>query len=206
LLLHHHPFNYPFPTIGREISLLEEGSELVDIAGNSGFHIVCHGHRHHPRAKNVLENGWKNPITFVCSGSFSVNAQHRGNGDIPNCFHIIELLDVTEKFVTLKNFEYRPSEGWKEFSSFSNETPLDANMFFCKPYDAKTRKEILDQLIDKSELESNFELPEWDVLPVELKTLPYHSLNKLINEKSSEGYYIYGEYPKRVAVWRDKIE
>ena len=75
-MLHHHPFNYPYPTLGRDISLLDEGAELLDISGKAGINLICHGHRHHPKAHNEQRDDWKNAITFICAGSFSVNAAH----------------------------------------------------------------------------------------------------------------------------------
>ncbi len=127
VLMHHHPIQYPFPTLGLDISMIEEGSELVDIAGKNGINLILHGHRHHPRAKTIMHDGWKNPITFICAGSLSVNAQHRNNGDIPNAMHILELEEAPDKF-KLYNYQYSSAEGWIPFKKYCPETPMDANM------------------------------------------------------------------------------
>ena len=82
VLIHHHPMQYSFPTPTHDVSMIEEGSELVEIAAQNGINLIMHGHRHHPRALTRLENGWKSPITFICAGSLSVNAKHRAFGEI----------------------------------------------------------------------------------------------------------------------------
>ncbi len=81
--MHHHPFNYPFPTISEDISQIKEGVEFIELAEKNGVDFVIHGHRHHPKVKTVLPEGYA-PITYFCAGSPSVNAEHRSNGEIPN--------------------------------------------------------------------------------------------------------------------------
>jgi len=130
VLLHHHPFNYPYPHLGRDISTLAEGSELYEICGQSGVNLVLHGHRHHPKAKTVSENGWKNPVTYVCAGSLSVNATYRLQGAIPNTFHIIECNGQEQ--IALRNYEYSFTEGWIITQKFRDEVPLDGNMLLGK--------------------------------------------------------------------------
>lgn len=131
VLLHHHPFSYPFLLPGRDISTLEEGSELCQICGESGIDLVLHGHRHHPKAKTVSENGWDNPVTYICAGSLSVNATHRLDGLIPNTFHIVEY-DSRERII-LKNYEYSHTDGWTPTKTNRPEVPLEGNMLLGKP-------------------------------------------------------------------------
>jgi len=201
LLLHHHPQNYPNMNPFHDTSFLEEGSEIIQIAGESGFNIICHGHRHHPKAINNNSNDWLNPITFICAGSCSVNASKRHNGEIPNCFHIIELING-EKIVKLKNYEYSSSEGWKVLTNNRPEAPLDGVMFFCKTYSSQDREKELKKLIDEKNNREGYELPEWSNLPIELKTLNYHNLNYLIRNVYNERFVVYGDYPKKVALIR----
>jgi predicted phosphodiesterase len=130
VLLHHHPYNYPFPLIGRDASTLEEGSELYEICGKSGIDLVIHGHRHHPKAKTVNENGWIKPVTYVCAGSLSVNASHRLQGNIPNTFHIVEF-ENREK-ITMKNYEYSFTDGWMPIKGYREEVPLEETMLLGK--------------------------------------------------------------------------
>jgi len=131
VLLHHHPFNYPYPNLGRDVSTLEEGSELHEICGQFGVNLVLHGHRHHPKAKTASETGWKNPVTYICAGSLSVNATHRLQGAIPNTFHIIECKGREQ--IVLKNYEYSVTDGWIITQKFRKEVPLDGNMLLGKP-------------------------------------------------------------------------
>ena len=66
LVLHHHPFNYPYPTAVEDISCLTEGAELVDLIGQSKIDIVCHGHRHHAKLHTAWQTGWVYPKQFFC--------------------------------------------------------------------------------------------------------------------------------------------
>ena len=130
VLLHHHPFSYPFPLLVRDTSTLEEGSELYQICGKYGVDLVLHGHRHHPKAKTISENGWDKPVTYICAGSLSVNATHRLQGSIPNTLHIIEY-NNHEKII-LKNYEYSFTNGWIKIKDFRDEVPLEGSMLLGK--------------------------------------------------------------------------
>lgn len=68
LMVHHHPFNYPYPTLSKDISTLEEGAELVELAGSHGIDFVCHGHRHHPKISTQMHATWKRPVTYLLRG------------------------------------------------------------------------------------------------------------------------------------------
>ncbi|MBQ1736369.1 MAG: metallophosphoesterase [Lachnospiraceae bacterium] len=137
VVVHHHPFNYQYPTPGLEISQIEDGSELVDIAGRTGINIIVHGHRHHPIALTRKESGWRNSITFICAGSLSVNVTER-SGEIPNTFHIIELNDSPGNF-DLLSYEYSDSDGWHALHD-RKETPLDSVMHLGKVFDYKEKQ------------------------------------------------------------------
>ena len=182
---------------------MQEGSELAEAAGKCGFHIVCHGHRHHPKAINAFTNGWKNPITFICSGSLSVNASERASGDIPNCFHILELVN-NERVVGLKNYSYRSGDGWN-LSNYSEVTPQDAEMVFHKPYTPEQRLSMLEQIVGRLDSGGDIELPHWNALPLELKTQHYHELNEMIENAYKNEYTVYGSYPKPVALMRRSV-
>lgn len=201
VLLHHHPFNYPYPTLGMDISTLEEGGELLEIAGTNEINLICHGHRHHPRAKTALETGWQQPITFICAGSISVNSEHRNNGEIPNVFHIIEL-HKKGYTLTLKNYEYSAAEGWKPLMNYRPEAPLDAEMFLGKVYSAADIDSALKKLIIISK--DDIKLPTWSNLPNELKTLPLGDLNEKIKLFVSATHERVGRYPDLVVLIRRK--
>jgi len=203
ILLHHHPYRYPFPTISSDSSILKESPELIETAGKNGFHLICHGHRHHPRAHSTIESTWKNPIIFICAGSFSVNAKHRNSGDIPNCFHILELLDQKNKILFLKNFEYNVKEGWKKLKNFSPTTPLDPEMYFSQPFSEHQRKTALNSILSENSGKKNIKLPKWEDLPLELKTLRLEELNNLVKNMIPTDTEMFGEYPKEVAILGD---
>lgn len=205
LLLHHHPYNYTYPNPFHDISFLEEGSEVMTIAGECGFNLICHGHRHHPKAQLVVRSGWQNAITFICAGSFSVNSSQRNGGDIPNCFHIVELNDDEKKIIKLKNYEYSTSEGWKDLVSNRSETPLDNEMYFYEIINVEDRKKILIDMVENTKSEKGCELPSWSDLPIELKTLTYKELNNLIKSAYKNSHDIYGKYPDNVALIRSDI-
>ena len=59
LMVHHHPFNYTYPTPIEDVSCIEEGAEIVDLAGRFGTDFLFHGHRHHPRLFTELRTEWK---------------------------------------------------------------------------------------------------------------------------------------------------
>lgn len=206
VMLHHHPFNYPYPTLGRDISLLDEGAELVDISGKAGINLICHGHRHHPKALNEQCDDWKNPITFICSGSFSVNAAHRLYGRIPNVYHLLELEENSGiKIITMHSYEYSIASGWEPIRKNCPETPLDPIMIFERPYDEATRHSTIKQILSSEASGDPFiQMPTWDTLPLQLKTLRYKDLNdaiKQIAEKEYE-YNVYGEYPNPIVLIR----
>jgi predicted phosphodiesterase len=202
LLLHHHPIAYPYPIPSHDPSLLAEGSDLVEAAGKNGFNLICHGHRHHPRAHSSSHDDWKNPMTFICAGSFSVNAHHRSGGEIPNCFHILELLDREKRIIRLKTFQYRSSEGWVTSVNFSPSTPLDHDMYFSEPYNTDLRKAALLKIMKEIDMGESYELPKWEELPWELKTMPHGELNGLIDSSISLDEKRFGHYPDGVAIMR----
>jgi len=203
VLMHHHPFNYAYPTVGRDISLLEEGAELLEISGNAGIDLVCHGHRHHPKASNELHATWISPITFICAGSFSVNAAHRGLGRIPNIYHVLELNnDNGCKVITMHSYQYSISTGWDPIKSNCPETPIDPIMVFERPYHIIARQSILKSLIQSLSGTPFKEMPAWNDLPMELKTLKYETLNETIKHVANVEYKVIGEYPKEVALLR----
>ncbi len=205
LLLHHHPISYPHPYPHHDISAVQEGSELIQVAGKYGFNLICHGHRHHPKAYNDLQNEWVNPITFVCVGSFSVDSIHRCNGDIPNCFHILNLSDTKEKIIHLKNYEYSSKNGWKAIKENRPEAPLDAEMYFSRPYDLKSKKDKLRKIVAANSTDFGANLPGWNDLPIELRTVSYNTLNDFIKNEFSSEYDMVGLFPEPVILLRRSI-
>lgn len=177
VLLHHHPFCYPFPSPTFDVSLLEEGSELCDLVGKNGVHLVIHGHRHHPRCTTKIESDWKTPVSFICGGSFSVNEQGRNKGDIPNTFHILELSDEVGK-LKMFSYEYCTSVGWKAVDNYRNEIPLDHVMYLGHVYkDEDTERALLNMVMDTN----GMRFFSWDELDDSIKYKSSNVLKKIIN-------------------------
>ncbi|TAJ14060.1 metallophosphoesterase [Marinilabiliaceae bacterium JC017] len=193
LILHHHPFSYPYPKPSSDHSVLKEGPELNDIIGEYGVNIVCHGHRHHPRVKNELENGWANPITFISSGSLSVNVEHRSE-EIPNLFHVIELDE--DKSFYLRSYKFSSLNGWIRVTENTNHTPIDFEMFFQKPIEQGELNIFVKKLCQFEDDKNQKELPSWKGLPNELKSIKIESLNQLISEEcKAKNIKVFGKYP-----------
>lgn len=193
ILLHHHPFNYSYPVVCPDYSTLQEGSNFLDIAGKNGFNLVIHGHRHHPRAETKWKTGWDHPMTFVCAGSFSVNASHRSAGSIPNTLHIIELTDEIGT-IRLRNYQYS-AKGWIPFLNNCDVTPLDGDMLFGKLF----KPEEIDQAIDS--LPENEEL-QWEGLDECLRFMPYEELNTRISSKLPASHKMIGRFPDNVILFK----
>lgn len=194
ILMHHHPFNYSYHIVCPDYSTLEEGSNFLDIAGKNGFHLVIHGHRHHPRAQTIWETGWAHPITFICAGSFAVNALHRSGGSIPNTFHIIELTDEVG-VLELRNYQYSPAQGWIPFLENLPETPLDSVMMFGKLFDPNTIDKAIECLPDSVEL-------QWNTLDECLRFMPFSALNERIRTKFVATHNMIGQFPNSVVLLR----
>lgn len=191
VLMHHHPFGYKYHVPNFDISMLEEGSNFLDVAGQNGIHLVLHGHRHHPNAETTFKNGWDHPITFVCAGSLTVNSVHRSNGDIPNTLHIIELTETTG-ILTLFSYQFSPAQGWIPFKSNCPETPLDAEMMFGKLFNSD---EINGSILALAEVEKEL---VWKELDDCLRFLPVDNLNERIKTSLSDTHKMIGHFPGEV--------
>lgn len=176
IMLHHHPFNYAFPSPSFDVSQLEEGSELCDLAGKNGVNLVIHGHRHHPRCKTTIENDWKNPVSFICGGSFSVSEHYRNGGEIPNAFHILELSDEVGN-LKMFSYEYCSSKGWKEVDKYRDEIPLDRVMYLGKVYKEEDTVEVLSNMVKDVH---GMKIYEWNELDDSIKYKSSNVLERII--------------------------
>ena len=193
ILMHHNPINYSYPTPSWDPSLLQESSELLEIAGNNGFHLVIHGHRHHPRAETIHNNNWQHPITFICAGSFAVNASHRSGGSIPNTLHIVELTDELG-VIKLLTFQYSSASGWIPLYHNCPETPLDFEMLLGKTFNSSEIEKSISQLTSvEKEL-------KWIDLDECLQFMPYNKLNDLLKIRLENTHKIIGKFPDDVCL------
>ncbi len=175
VLMHHHPFNYAFPTLSYDKSFLKEGDEFCDIAGKNGIDIVIHGHRHHPRCKTRMETNWGGPMSFICAGSFSAGVQQRDEGDIPNVFHILELSEQ-EKRLKLYSYEYYMGDGWQAVSQNRASLPMDKIMYLgYLPTESQTEQAI-QELVEET---FTTEMYEWDELDDAIKYRSSDTLKKI---------------------------
>ncbi|MCR5540686.1 MAG: metallophosphoesterase [Ruminococcus sp.] len=193
ILLHHHPLAYKYNVPAWDPSLLEESGELLEIAGSNGFNVIMHGHRHHPRAQTMFDGAWENPISFVCAGSFAVNASHRYGGSIPNTIHVVELGDEVG-VLKLKTFQYSPASGWIPLVKNCEETPLDYEMRLGKIFDYEKIKESILSLKQRdSEI-------KWDSLDECLYYMPINVLNEKMKEYLEDTHRIIGRFPDSIVL------
>lgn len=207
LMVHHHPYNYAYPTPVEDISCIEEGAELVDLLGSSRVNIVCHGHRHHPKIHTEFRSGWLAPVTFFCSGSVAVEPNHRNKGEIPNCFHVLklhELLPDGSSVGSVRTFQYTSPSGWID-AAYSRSLPMDAVQWFGAVNTASERHQIMKEMLEanlKNVQNQVALLPSIEKLPFQLRCLPHHQLNELVETVANElGRKTLGKYPKDIGVY-----
>ena len=194
VLMHHHPFNYPYPTIGADISQIEEGAEFVEVASKYRVDLVIHGHRHHPKVKTEMcDVGY--PVTFFCAGSLAVNANHRANGEIPNTIHFIDI-DKNRDFFVLHNYSYSDAEGWKPMEN-KRVTPMDGKMKVGKVFERTKCAEKIEVYKNQESVRL-----EWEKLDECLQFMRYQEVMDLLKEQLGSTHYVIGSFPGEVALLR----
>lgn len=205
LMVHHHPFNYTYPTPIEDVSCIEEGADIVDLAARFGIDMLCHGHRHHPRLFTDMRTGWASPITFFCAGSVAVNAHHRDSGLVPNLFHVVSLkrrLSNGGAFGNVTTFEFT-TDGWKPVRDCS-ATPLDHVHWFgslaTRQESEKAVREFLAETL-RQVCGTPVMLPQHSALPPELMCCRLGDLNSLLTAIAPDsGFRVVGKYPEPVAL------
>lgn len=192
VLMHHHPYSYSFHVPCVDISMLEEGSRLIEIAGDNGIDLILHGHRHHPKVATSQNASWKKPLTCICAGSFAVNASHRSGGEIPNTIHIIELTDEIG-VLNLLNYQYSQAEGWIPIINNSPITPLDHKMKLGKIFSEEQINEAIQKLPSNQTL-------SWENLDECLKFMTFSSLNGRIDKQFNNTLKRIGSFPAEVVL------
>ncbi len=200
LLMHHHPINYPYPMPGIDISTIEEGAELMEIASQNGINIIIHGHRHHPRVETVQIGSGTEPIVMICAGSLSVNAEHRNKGDIliPNTVHFLDI-DKEKSYYIVHNYKFTDVAGWEKIDKYCRETPIDAVMKVGKIF---PKDEITTAIEKYKSLESHPLC--WDDLNECLQFMPYNKLNTLFEEILRPTHNVVGKFPEQVVLLKKK--
>ncbi len=189
VLMHHHPHQYTYPVHYFDCSMIEDGDKFLSVAARNKINLILHGHRHHPTTKTIMQNGWSNPIIFLCAGSLSVNFKQRYES--PNTMHIIDIKNST-KVIDLYNYEYSSSEGWKPFTKYSNEKPLDSQM--------RLGKIVTDDELDALVQDCIRQKRKWqlDELPEDIRFRSFEDINRSF--KKLAGNSMVGEFPKCVYI------
>lgn len=203
VILHHHLFSLPYSVPVLDLSVLEEGANVLELLGAYGVDIVLHGHRHHPIVHTASNSGWKKPITFFCAGSFGVCANHRANGRLPNTFHIANINSNSGGGLEgyIQTFELDSSANWIPLVGNVTEYPLNYRHWFGAP-DAMQNAEkdvgnIVSKLITDLGTSDYARLPKYEDLPLSLRSFLYSSLNEMLQEEGVKNdLEITGEYPK----------
>lgn len=194
LLMHHHPFNYSYPIPGIDISTIEEGPEVMDIASRNGIDIIIHGHRHHPHIKTIKIGNISKPITMICSGSLSVNADHRNHGEIPNTVHFLDI-EKEQNYQVVYNYKFTEAAGWEKIDKNCKETPIDAVMKVGKIFSP----DVIKAAIEKYRKCDTLRLC-WEDLDECLQFMLYKELNDLFFEILKPTHDIVGMFPGQVVL------
>ena len=202
VLLHHHPFNYPYPIVGRDVSFLSDGSEFEEIIGGGGVNLVIHGHRHHPRCKTKEETGWKNPIAYVCAGSLAIKEHGRLSGEIPNMFHIIDLEEKVGQLF-LYSYQYASGNGWFAAERKGGTIPLDAKMRLGRIVSTEVIEEKINQIINefRESREKTLSL-DWDELDEDLQFNLCSEINEKIISLVNDEFIVKANLPLNLTLKR----
>jgi 3',5'-cyclic AMP phosphodiesterase CpdA len=208
LMVHHHPFNYTYATPIEDVSCIEEGAEVVDLAGQYGIDFLFHGHRHHPRLFTQSRTQWNCPMTFFCAGSVAVNAHHRDLGLIPNLFHVVSLqkrLHNRAAFGNVTSFEFT-IDGWKPVRDCP-ATPLDHVHWFGSLVSNietdKAIKSFLEQMLGANP-SIPVMLPKREALPPELLCCSLADLNSRLSVIAQQyGLRVVGKYPDDISLLKN---
>lgn len=192
ILMHHHPFNYSYPIPGIDISTVEEGPEIMEIAINYGIDLIIHGHRHHPHVKTIQIGSDTKPITMICSGSLSVNHDHRNKGEIPNTVHFLDI-DLNKDYYIVHNFRFTEASGWEPIEKYCKETPIDSVMKVGKTFSTDEIKIAIEKYANCD----NLQLCLGD-LDECLQFLPFKELNDKFLEFLKPTHDVVGEFPQNV--------
>lgn len=206
LMVHHHPYSYPYPSPFEDISHIEEGAELIALAGENGIHLICHGHRHHPMIFTQHKTGWAHPVTFLCAGSLGVDEHHRMHGEIPNLFHVLYLervLTSGSAFGTVFSYRYRMADGWRAVANDPKYTPIDPIQRFGALPTEPELATLVSSIIDASIASPSGSglMPDFKSLPEALQCVPINTLNRELKAAAQKrGIKFLGSYPEETCL------
>jgi 3',5'-cyclic AMP phosphodiesterase CpdA len=203
IMLHHHPIEYEWPELYKDKSSLKEGLQICKTAAKHSVDLICHGHRHLPKATNVRRGEWDANISFLCAGSLSVNAKNRYNGSTPNLFHILDLKeDGTTKYIELTNYEYSISQGWSVIKGIEKpELPIQGKIVLCSTVPDDQIITLLRQYIVHEGLA--LEIPAFGNLPYQLQSKTFINITSIIRAEFDSQYDIPDDYiGDRIVYWK----
>jgi 3',5'-cyclic AMP phosphodiesterase CpdA len=116
-VLHHHPMLHSLPG-NTSNDVLPTGDALLQMLIKEGFHLIIHGHRHHPRIVTI-----KNGHAVVAAGSFSAMLRKMGTYT-RNMFHIIEIDACgNQQKGVVRSWEFGYGHGWRKATEQSASIP-----------------------------------------------------------------------------------
>jgi hypothetical protein len=126
---HHHPILHEDIGLGTS-DIMVNGSLLVELLSGHGFHLLVHGHKHHPKLSYVAG---AEPLPILAAGSFSAGMKNGLASRTRNVFHVITLSRASTSagvYGLIRTWQFQHSRGWTPASSSATDFPHKAG-FGC---------------------------------------------------------------------------
>jgi hypothetical protein len=108
---HHHPMAHEDIGLGAS-DLMENGSLLTQMLSEKGFHLLVHGHKHHPKLSYAPG---AQALPVLAAGSFAAGMKNGLASRTRNVFHLITLEYIEGGEMTrgsILTWQFRQSKGW----------------------------------------------------------------------------------------------
>lgn len=108
---HHHPMAHEDIGLGTS-DLMENGSLLTQMLADKGFHLLVHGHKHHPKLSYAPG---VQALPVLAAGSFAAGMKNGLASRTRNVFHSISIEYSKENKITrgsILTWQFRLSKGW----------------------------------------------------------------------------------------------
>jgi hypothetical protein len=166
-ICHHHPMLHEDIGLGTK-DVIENGSLLIDLLAAHGFHLVIHGHKHHPKLSYAPGAV---PLPVLASGSFAAGMKHGLASRTRNLFHLIKLHTSGPPGLlvkgTIDTWQFRLSKGWVPASWVSADFPFRTGFGCCDP-----PQTIADKLHTTFQALST-DLARWSAVSSQIEEIPY---------------------------------
>ncbi len=130
---HHHPILHEDIGLGT-LDVMENGSLLTDLLASHGFHLLIHGHKHHPKLSYAPGAV---PLPVLASGSFAAGMKHGLASRTRNLFHLVTLQTSGPPGLlvkgTIETWQFRLSKGWVPATWVSADFPFRTGFGCCDP-------------------------------------------------------------------------